>query len=46
MRLLRYGERGAEKPGILDNQGIIRDLSVVVKDFEGDALGPKGLKLI
>ena len=36
MKLLRYGERGAEKPGILDPQGVIRDLSGVVKDIAGD----------
>jgi hypothetical protein len=30
MKLLRYGEHGAEKPGILDAQGVIRDLSGVV----------------
>ncbi len=35
MKLLRYGERGAEKPGILDAQGTIRDLSQVVKDKSG-----------
>ena len=39
MKLLRYGERGAEKPGILDPQGVIRDLSGVVKDIAGEALG-------
>src|SRR6478672_3472744 len=44
MKLLRYGERGAEKPGILDAQGTIRDLSQVVKDIEGDVLGPGGLR--
>ena len=44
MKLLRYGERGAEKPGILDPQGRIRDLSRVVKDIAGDVLGPKGLE--
>ncbi|HKA65683.1 MAG TPA: fumarylacetoacetate hydrolase family protein [Methyloceanibacter sp.] len=46
MKLLRYGERGAEKPGILDPQGVIRDLSSVVKDIAGEALGPEGLKRI
>jgi 2-keto-4-pentenoate hydratase/2-oxohepta-3-ene-1,7-dioic acid hydratase in catechol pathway len=44
MKLLRYGERGAEKPGILDPQGHIRDLSAIVKDIEGEVLGPKGLE--
>jgi 2-keto-4-pentenoate hydratase/2-oxohepta-3-ene-1,7-dioic acid hydratase in catechol pathway len=46
MKLLRYGERGAEKPGILDPRGVIRDLSSVVKDIAGEALGPEGLKRI
>ena len=46
MKLLRYGERGAERPGILDPQGVIRDLSGVVKDIAGEALGPEGLKRI
>jgi 2-keto-4-pentenoate hydratase/2-oxohepta-3-ene-1,7-dioic acid hydratase in catechol pathway len=44
MKLLRYGELGAEKPGILDRQGVIRDLSQVVNNIEGDVLGPDGLK--
>jgi 2-keto-4-pentenoate hydratase/2-oxohepta-3-ene-1,7-dioic acid hydratase in catechol pathway len=43
MKLVRYGELGAEKPGILDAQGKIRDLSGVVKDIAGDVLGPEGL---
>lgn len=44
MKLVRYGELGAEKPGILDAQGKIRDLSGVVKDISGDVLGPEALK--
>ena len=44
MKLVRYGERGAEKPGILDPEGGIRDLSAVVTDIAGDVLGPEGLK--
>lgn len=43
MKLLRYGEQGTEKPGILDPDGTIRDLSAVVKDIGGDVLGPKSL---
>lgn len=38
MKLLRYGERGAEKPGLLDQDGKIRDLSGVIGDVAGDAL--------
>ena len=44
MKLVRYGELGAEKPGILDPEGRIRDLSGVVKDIAGEVLGPEGLK--
>jgi 2-keto-4-pentenoate hydratase/2-oxohepta-3-ene-1,7-dioic acid hydratase in catechol pathway len=40
MKLLRYGPVGAEKPGILDNEGRIRDLSDFVKDIDGSTLSP------
>ena len=43
MRLLRYGNQGQEKPGILDSQGRVRDLSGVVPDISGDVLGRSGL---
>ncbi|MGE0004577.1 MAG: fumarylacetoacetate hydrolase family protein [Parvibaculaceae bacterium] len=43
MKLLRYGAKAREKPGLLDKDGRIRDLSGVVADIGGDALGPKGL---
>ena len=39
MKLLRYGAAGAEKPGLLDADGQLRDLSGVVDDIAGDALG-------
>ncbi|GMG84615.1 fumarylacetoacetate hydrolase family protein [Paralimibaculum aggregatum] len=39
MKLLRYGPAGAEKPGILDAAGRIRDLSGVSPDLEGEAVG-------
>jgi 2-keto-4-pentenoate hydratase/2-oxohepta-3-ene-1,7-dioic acid hydratase in catechol pathway len=38
MKLLRYGPAGAEKPGILDAAGRIRDLSGVIADVAGDVL--------
>ena len=44
MKLLRYGEIGREKPGILDKSGRIRDLSQIVPDLAGDALGRESLK--
>jgi 2-keto-4-pentenoate hydratase/2-oxohepta-3-ene-1,7-dioic acid hydratase in catechol pathway len=43
MRLVRYGDAGKEKPGILDAQGTIRDLSGVVNDIDGNALSPDSL---
>ena len=43
MRLLRYGEKGAEKPGILDNDGKIRDLSGHINDIAPEQLTPKSL---
>ncbi len=43
MKLVRYGPPGREKPGMLDAQGRIRDLSKVVPDIAGDVLSPKGL---
>lgn len=35
MKLLRYGADGAEKPGLLDVNGVIRDLSVHFPDIDG-----------
>ena len=46
MKLVRFGPAGREKPGIVDKQGKIRDLSRVVPDIAGDALGPAGLAKI
>jgi len=43
MKLLRYGESGREKPGLLDAQGCIRDLSSIVDDIAQDALSAEGL---
>ena len=38
MKLLRYGPKGQEKPGLLDKDGQIRDLSGIVKDIDGKVL--------
>ena len=38
MKLLRFGPKGQEKPGLLDKDGQIRDLSGVVKDIDGSVL--------
>ena len=43
MKLLRYGPKGQEKPGLLDAQGRIRDLSGQVDDIAGEVLGDAGL---
>ena len=46
MKLLRYGEIGKEKPGILDQNGKIRDLSNHITDINGDNISEEGLKKI
>ena len=43
MKLLRYGPKGKEKPGILDKDGKIRSLHKVIADLDGGALSPAGL---
>src|SRR5215469_12822009 len=43
MKLLRYGPVGQEKPGMLDRDGGIRDLSGTVRDIDGEALAPASL---
>ena len=44
MKLLRYGPEGQEKPGLLDADGRIRDLSGQVPDIAGNVLTPDGLE--
>ncbi|TFF25165.1 FAA hydrolase family protein [Jiella endophytica] len=43
MRLVRFGDRGAERPGLVDDAGGIRDLSQHVAALEGAALDPQNL---
>lgn len=43
MKLLRYGPEGHERPGLLDAQGGVRDLSGVIEDVAGSALSPETL---
>ena len=43
MKLLRFGNPGSERPGVLDNDGRLRDLSNYVTDLRGDALLPESL---
>lgn len=44
MKLLRYGQPSQEKPGLLDDQGRIRDLSAHVTDIAGTELSPESIK--
>jgi len=46
MKLVRYGAAGKEKPGIIGEDGKIRDLSRVVKDIDGEMLSSGGLAKI
>ncbi|MFP5499597.1 MULTISPECIES: ureidoglycolate lyase [unclassified Pseudomonas] len=43
MKLLRYGEKGQERPALLDADGRLRDLSAHISDIAGDALLPQNL---
>jgi 2-keto-4-pentenoate hydratase/2-oxohepta-3-ene-1,7-dioic acid hydratase in catechol pathway len=43
MKLVRFGAPGAEKPGLLDAQGVIRDLSAHLKDITGETLSEASL---
>jgi 2,4-didehydro-3-deoxy-L-rhamnonate hydrolase len=43
MKLVRYGALGAEKPGLIDKSGQLRDLSAHVKDLDGEAYAPASL---
>jgi 2-keto-4-pentenoate hydratase/2-oxohepta-3-ene-1,7-dioic acid hydratase in catechol pathway len=44
MKLVRYGRAGAEKPGLIDAEGRLRDLSRIIRDITPEALTPAGLK--
>jgi len=46
MKLLRFGDIGKEKPGILDKNGIIRDLSGHIIDINGDTINDESLNKI
>ena len=46
MKLLRFGEIDAEKPGMIDGSGAIRDLSGIVSDISGAVLSDAGLQAI
>ena len=44
MKLMRWGARGEEKPGLIDKDGSPRDLSGIVGDITPDLLSPEGLQ--
>ena len=46
MKLVRYGKMGKEKPGLIDSEGRIRDISGIVPDLAGEHLSPKSLAKI
>ena len=46
MKLVRYGPPGKEKPGLIDADGKLRDLSKKVRDIDGVALAPSSLKAL
>ena len=46
MKLVRYGPAGKEKPGLIDADGKLRDLSKKVKDIDGESLAPAVLAML
>src|SRR3954452_4334789 len=44
MKLVRHGPPGYEKPGLIDRQGGLRDLSSILRDICGPALAPESLR--
>lgn len=46
MRLLRFGDAGFERPGVLDNEGRIRDLSSIVPDITGGSVSDGAMEAI
>jgi 2-keto-4-pentenoate hydratase/2-oxohepta-3-ene-1,7-dioic acid hydratase in catechol pathway len=46
MKLCRYGKNGYEKPGMVDAEGRLRDLSKVVANIGPNELSPRGLKML
>ena len=43
MKLVRYGDTGAERPGLIDPEGVLRDLSDHVTDINASVLGDAAL---
>jgi 2-keto-4-pentenoate hydratase/2-oxohepta-3-ene-1,7-dioic acid hydratase in catechol pathway len=46
MKLLRYGAPGAERPGLLDSTGKVRDLGDRIRDIDGDFLAGRGIEAL
>ena len=46
MKLCRYGKPGYEKPGLVDADGRLRDLSKVVDNIGPNEISPRGLKML
>ncbi len=46
MKLVRFGAPGAEKPGLVDTDGTIRDLSAKITDIDGETLPPASLDML
>lgn len=46
MKLVRFGDFGREKPGLIDSEGKVRDLSGIIADLNGETLAPESLKKI
>lgn len=46
MKLVRVGEAGKERPAVIDEQGVLRDLSQHIEDIAGDALLPSSLETL
>ena len=46
MKLCRYGKPGYEKPGMIDGEGKLRDLSKIVDNIGPNELSPRGLKML
>ncbi|MCU0894883.1 MAG: 2-hydroxyhepta-2,4-diene-1,7-dioate isomerase, partial [Rhodospirillales bacterium] len=44
MKLVRFGPKGSEKPGLVDGAGHVRDLSGHVGDIQGEVLAPDRLR--
>ena len=46
MKLCRYGKNGYEKPGMIDSEGRLRDLSKVIESIGPNEISPRGQKML